>query len=552
MTRLFVKFYLGVLVVLFLAWYIYGQVYRERAGKELARVIEEAMGGGVRLVAETLSGVPAEQQKEMLNKLQENFDYPVKLLKTDELDASIQKRLAIPKTVVYGIESNSIYTALSNQQTAVCLGPLPNYDLYEIENAFEGWMSLIVDQLKENKEQPTEEVLAKFRTEYDFPISIVANQSLPEWPRFRLQEGGDDNETVFYGDSNTDEWFVVTPLENKDQLLRIGPLPNFKRTDQRAATTTLTLVLLPAALAILLLLRPVAQQLRHIEHAANAITKGNLGARVDERRVSSAKPLAQAFNAMADRTETMLRTQSELLQAVSHELRTPLARIRFAIDLIGSAENKAERRERLESLDTAAEELDALVGELLSYVRMETTDVGLEYEFVDVHDVTSLLIDKYSTLHPNIDISEESEDANGNLLISVDRRGFQRVLENLLGNASRFAERKVTICFSTTETSLVVDVHDDGCGINEEDRERVLQPFVRINEQPNNNRNGVGLGLALVQRIMNQHSGSLEILASPLGGCQIRTTWPTSSSPTSSSPTSQSKPEPEQETQSTR
>ena len=102
-------------------------------------------------------------------------------------------------------------------------------------------------------------------------------KAYPEWPRFRLEEGGDDNETVFYGDPNTDEWFVVTPLQNKDQLLRIGPLPNFKRTDQRAATTTLTLVLLPAAVAILLLLRPVAQQLRHIEHAANRNHKRQLG-----------------------------------------------------------------------------------------------------------------------------------------------------------------------------------------------------------------------------------------------------------------------------------
>ena len=226
----------------------------------------------------------------------------------------------------------------------------------------------------------------------------------------------------------------------------------------------------------------------------------------------------------------------------------PLARIRFAIDLIESAKSETERRQRLESLDTATEELDALVGELLSYVRMETTDVGLEYEFVDVHNFASLLINKYSTLHPNIDISEVGENANRDLIISVDRRGFQRVLENLLGNATRFAEQKVTICFSTTGTSLFVDVHDDGCGINEEDRERVLQPFVRINEQPNDNRNGVGLGLALVQRIMNQHSGSLEILASPLGGCQVRTTWPTSSRPNSSRPTSKT----EQETQSTR
>ena len=108
---------------------------------------------------------------------------------------------------------------------------------------------------------------------------------------------------------------------------------------------------------------------------------------IDERRIRSAKPLAQAFNDMANRTEALVRTQRELLQAVSHELRTPLSRMRFAIDLIETAKTDAERRQRLDSLDMATEELDELVGELLSYVRMETTTPELDVEHVLLPDV---------------------------------------------------------------------------------------------------------------------------------------------------------------------
>ncbi len=72
--------------------------------------------------------------------------------------------------------------------------------------------------------------------------------------------------------------------------------------------------------------------------------------------------------------------------------------------------------------------------------------------------------------------------------------------------------------------ATIVDIDDDGPGIPESEREHVFQPFVRL--QGNSPDRGVGLGLALVKRILAQHGGSVEALTSPLGGCRIRTTWP--------------------------
>ena len=211
-----------------------------------------------------------------------------------------------------------------------------------------------------------------------------------------------------------DRWFAVTPLSDGAEVVRFGPFPSFERTDQKAATTTLALVLLPVALAIALLLRPVARQLRHVEHAAQTIAAGDLTARVDERRVPSAKSLAHAFNDMASRTETLVRTQRELLQAVSHELRTPLSRIRFAIDLIATAKDDEERQRRLESLEAATEELDELVGELLSYVRAETTQPQFDLEPIALR-LFRVLIPKHAALHPAIqfDVDEGVADETG-------------------------------------------------------------------------------------------------------------------------------------------
>ncbi len=74
MTRLFIRFYLGVLIVLFLAWYIHGSVLKRRADEELARVMKEAHGGGARLVARELDASPPESRDQVLKSLRERFD----------------------------------------------------------------------------------------------------------------------------------------------------------------------------------------------------------------------------------------------------------------------------------------------------------------------------------------------------------------------------------------------------------------------------------------------------------------------------------------------
>ena len=95
------------------------------------------------------------------------------------------------------------------------------------------------------------------------------------------------------------------------------------------------------------------------------------------------------------------------------------------------------------------------------------------------------------------------------------------------GTPSVRACRISPMCGSTVASGnefVTVDIDDDGKGISESDRARVFEPFQRLDDATSGH--GVGLGLALVKRIVTQHSGMVEVLTSPLGGCRIRTTWP--------------------------
>lgn len=319
-----------------------------------------------------------------------------------------------------------------------------------------------------------------------------------------------------------DKLLVLTPFADGTAALKLGPVALPQGPVETDMLVSLGVVRLLVAIAIMLMLRPLARQLSAMERTAISFADGDLSARVNVERADSARTLAEAFNEMARRTEALVRTQRELLQAVSHELRTPLARINLAIDLIRTARDEQERETRLKSLDTASEELDELVGELLQYVRSETSLPQLTPESIELAPLVEELIDKHSLVRSEIEFRIGPDLDRGEVRIVADRSGLARVLGNLLANASRFGRRCVIINASATPAGVTIDVDDDGPGIPEPDRKRAFEPFVRLEETGR----GAGLGLALVKRIVANHGGTAMALQSPLGGCRIRTFWP--------------------------
>jgi two-component system sensor histidine kinase RstB len=523
MTRLFIRFYLGVLAVLFIAWYLHGTVSETYNSADRHRVIEGSYQGAMRLLVNELNSTSMADRREVLEQLNAKFtigqENPVRILPLKELPLKPQRRIARGDDIVFHEPTGQgavVFAPLQGGQEVVRLGPLPGGNAKHIEDGLGGGVRLAAEGLRAADTTERDAALQDLTKQFGYPVLIASSGELPEWVRERFSSG---DEIVFY--QSGVKSFIVTPL-SANQVLRFGPFPNFEEMDQKAVATTLALVLLPAALAIAMLLRPVARQLRQVEIAAKAIAGGDLSARVDEGRVKSAGTLAKSFNQMACRTESLVRTQRELLQAVSHELRTPLSRMRFAIDLIDTAKDDAERKNRLASLDAATEELDELVGELLSYVRMETADPHLDPQPIVVQDAFRDLIEKHSALHPSIDFDALVQRPN--VSVEADPASFGRAIGNLLNNAGRFAQSRVAVNASQVNGLITIDVDDDGSGIPESDRDRVFDPFVRLDSD--NNGRGAGLGLALVQRIVKRHGGNIEVLSNPMGGCRIRSTWP--------------------------
>jgi two-component system sensor histidine kinase RstB len=322
-----------------------------------------------------------------------------------------------------------------------------------------------------------------------------------------------------------DEGLVVfVPVEGGRRTLIIGPhLPTLPEWE-----TWLMILLAIAAvisLAAALIFWPVVRRLRSLERAAKSIAAGDLAARTDVRSRDAVGSLASTFNEMANRIQELLEKQRQLVQAVAHELRTPIARIRFGLEMIDRAVDPTVALERRTALDADLGELDGLVEELLVYSRYDSGRARLEPLAVDPRAVARDGLARVSGLYPGLAFDVSSAAAVPDS-VTVDPRSFERVLGNLVSNAARHARSRVEVRLGTEPGRLTVEVHDDGTGIAEKDRRRVLEPFVRLDDSRSRASGGAGLGLAIVERALRANGGEVRIDTSDLGGVRVVTSWP--------------------------
>ncbi|MGD8216526.1 ATP-binding protein [Pseudomonas thivervalensis] len=280
---------------------------------------------------------------------------------------------------------------------------------------------------------------------------------------------------------------------------------------------------------LLLWLRPHWRDLERLRRTAERFGKGHLEERTHIASSSNIGSLAHVFDTMAGDIENLLNQQRDLLNAVSHELRTPLTRLDFGLALALSDDLPAPSRERLQGLVAHIRELDELVLELLSYSRLqnpqrlpEQVEVALD-EFID-----SILgsIDE-DLAAPDVVIDVLLHGALERFVL--DPRLTARALQNLLRNAMRYCEKRIQVGVLVSDKGCEIWVDDDGIGIPDSERERVFEPFYRLDRSRDRATGGFGLGLAISRRALEAQGGTLTVEASPLGGARFRLWLPTPS-----------------------
>lgn len=318
---------------------------------------------------------------------------------------------------------------------------------------------------------------------------------------------------------------VVAPLKMGDNLVTIGPIKLFNWFPLNLIISVILISMFLISLGVYALIFPLERKLQLIQVGINRVQKGNLDTKVTVLGEDEISTLASNFNSMTEHIRRLIESQRELTRAVSHELRTPVARIRFAVDMLADTDDEDSRMMQRDYIDQDIESLNGLIDEMLTYAKLEEGSPTLEFEAVNLSELVTQIVRETNALGKPVTVVAGNVDSTA--VAWADRRYLHRVLQNLAGNATRYANSKVIVNAKVEKNMAMICVEDDGQGIPEKDREKVFIPFARLDDSRTRASGGYGLGLSIVSRIAFWFNGEMTVDASPqLGGARFMMTWP--------------------------
>lgn len=269
-------------------------------------------------------------------------------------------------------------------------------------------------------------------------------------------------------------------------------------------------------------LRPIGEFSDKIEE----VQAQNLSdSRIEENNVKELNQLGISYNKMLERLSDAFEIQRQFTANAAHELRTPLALMQVQLDLYNSASHPGNDADTLQTIKMVTEQNDKLNRMVKTLLDMsELQSVGRDDKIILDAIVEEVLADlEPLAVEKNIKLIGKCEDAT---MIGSDILIY-RLVYNLVENAIKYNHPlgQVTVTAYQRNKHVYLSVEDTGSGIPKELRERVFEPFFRVDKSRSRELGGVGLGLALVREIVRVHDGSICIKSGKTGGTIFEVTF---------------------------
>ncbi|MDB4937263.1 MAG: periplasmic sensor signal transduction histidine kinase [Labilithrix sp.] len=252
--------------------------------------------------------------------------------------------------------------------------------------------------------------------------------------------------------------------------------------------------------------------------------------------------LAVAFDEMASRIESLVRSEKRLLANVSHELRTPLARIRVVLELASDSDSDGARiRSYLSEIAVDLAELEGLVDEVLATARLDAAkgrvghaDLPMRWTIASLGPLVDKSRARFASLYPEHELDVVIGGTDGAELpdLRCDPSLLRRVIDNLLDNAAKHAKGSphVALEVSADDDEVRIVVTDGGPGMAPEVAARAFDAFYRADESRDRRNGGAGLGLSIVRSIVEAHGGKVELDSSRERGTSVTARFPRNAS----------------------
>lgn len=260
----------------------------------------------------------------------------------------------------------------------------------------------------------------------------------------------------------------------------------------------------------LLFMRNQIRPIRRLAEAAEAIGKGRDVPWFKVEGAAEVRQAAAALIVMRDRLSRQITQRTSMLAGVSHDLRTPLTRMKLQLAMMPASPEIADL-----SADIA--EMEVMLEAYLAFARGEEAEIALPVDIGLLLDETVALA-RRQNFPVTLTVTPDT-------FAVVRRNAMKRCLNNLIGNAMRYA-KSAAVSVQAGNHTLDIIIDDDGAGIPLAQREEVFRPFTRLEASRNPNTGGVGLGLTIARDIARFHGGDVLLEDSPMGGLRARVRIP--------------------------
>ena len=317
---------------------------------------------------------------------------------------------------------------------------------------------------------------------------------------------------------NNNYWFNTSKFKNAVEIkikLESNEVMEFVIPKNMVSASSVRLFVLwttlPSIVLILIALIFLKNQTRPLVRLAKAAERFGKGNYINDFRPSGAAEIRKAayeFDRMAKRINRHLNQRSEMLSGISHDLRTPLTRLKLQLAMI-------DQKNISEKMSKDIDEMERMLNDYLQFAKTQV------HEDTSLINLSNLLHAIKADLNNKNVVFKNIDGVNLNGRPTALRRCFENILQNglIYGNT-------VFVELQKGSKRAIINFDDDGPGIPDDQFKNVFKPFFRLDKSRNLNQSGVGLGLAIVEDIVNSHGGNIQLSKSRHSGLQVKISLP--------------------------
>jgi len=316
---------------------------------------------------------------------------------------------------------------------------------------------------------------------------------------------------------NKNYWFNTSKFKNA-VIIKIrsnNEIMEFLVPKEMVSASSVRLFLLwttlPSVLLIIIALIFLKNQTKPLVKLAKAAERFGKGDYVNDFRASCSLEIRKAafeFDRMAKRINRHLNQRAEMLSGISHDLRTPLTRLKLQLAMI-------QQKELSKKMSKDIDEMEKMLRDYLQFAKTQSQENTSRIN----------LIVLFNSIKKQINSDKLVIYSNNEINLMGRPIALKRSFENIIQNGLTYGN-KVFINIQKGSNRAIITIEDDGPGIPEDQHKNVFKPFFRLDKSRSLNQSGVGLGLAIVEDIINSHGGSIQLSKSKLNGLQVKVSLP--------------------------